>query len=157
MFLISNTSRWSKNIWTPKISQFTLQLDIMVFIHVNNTLKHLLVVKFVLYRWKKVDKVNIFITEIFRFTCVSGRLYQKYGSISTVDCVRFECIIKFFLYSTAEFIYGQHIADIQSCRRSMLQPLQTFIVADIRCCNQTFSVVTISVPRSKHFLLQWYS
>ena len=61
----------------------------------------------------------------------------------TVDCVCLKPIIKsFFSYSTMEFNYGQHFADVQCCRHLVLQLLRTFNVADVRSCNQRFNVAT---------------
>ena len=34
----------------------------------------------------------------------------------------------------------------------MLQLLRTFNVVDVRCCNQTFNLATVSVPHSKRSL-----
>ena len=46
-------------------------------------------------------------------------------------------------------MYGQHIADVQYCRRSILQTFNVATVADAQCCNQTINIATISVPHSK--------
>ena len=50
--------------------------------------------------------------------------------------------------STAEFNFALSAI----CRRSMLRPLLTFIVANVRFCNQTFNVAPVSLLHLKRSL-----